>query len=377
MDKIKAEELFQKYTEGKCTEEEKLLFESLYNKVAQKQESLSSPEDFERIKKIIYTRLPQPEKQHSIKRWYTYAAVACLAIAVGAALFYRAETNRTNLDLSKNKVYDIPPGGNKAVLTLADGRKIVLNNIQNGELADEAGIKITKTGDGQLAYHISDAGDKQAAAVSFNVIETPNGGQYQVTLPDGTKVWLNAASSLKYPVRFSSNERLVELSGEGYFEVAKNTKKPFRVASGNQKVEVLGTHFNINSYSDEPAIRTTLTEGAVRVIQTATQESRLLKPGEQSVLESNRLSVRNADMLNTLAWKNGEFIFDDGDFRAVMRNIARWYDIEVVYDPSAPLDFELGGFISRSKNISAVLKLIELTGKVHFKIEGRRVFVTK
>ncbi|WP_431292934.1 FecR family protein [Pedobacter sp. P26] len=196
-------------------------------------------------------------------------------------------------------------------------------------------------------------------------------------LPDGTIVFLNAESSLKYPVSFvEKGKRQVFLTGEGYFEVAKDRSHPFIVKTTRQEVQVLGTHFNINSYDDEAATTTTLLEGSV-LVSNSNLVQKVLRPGEQSVLSSGRIQVAPADVEEAIDWKNGEFIFGGDNFRTVMRKIERWYNIEVIYEPSAPINLQLGGFSSRSRNISTVLKMIAKTGEVHFRIEGRKVFVSK
>ncbi|MDB5121829.1 MAG: Anti-sigma factor [Sphingobacteriales bacterium] len=299
------------------------------------------------------------------------AAAVVLLVSAFSLYFYK-----TNQDVSPT-ANDISPAKNVAQLTLANGRKILLSDAVKGKLDEEAGVRIEKTENGQLVYTVIGSNNSGENNEAFNTIETPRGGKYKVNLPDGTQVWLNAASSLKYPTRFTGNLRTVELDGEAYFEVAHDKAHPFKVITDKQIVEVLGTHFNLNSYADESSVKTTLLEGSVKVLELKTKQTQLLKPGEQAVLETGSLEVKQADLSLEMAWKNGEFIFSSNDFRAEMRKISRWYDVDIVYSPDAPDDFQLGGFVSRSKNISEVLDLIELTGKVHFKVEGRRVLVTK
>ncbi len=320
-----------------------------------------------------------------IRKW----AVAAIILIVSGLVFYTYKMRTA--DSLNALAHDIGPGRNVARLTLANGRKIILSDAQEGKLAEESGVRISKAGNGQIIYTIvNEHKGAKDHRPEMNTIETPKGGQYQVNLPDGSRVWLNAASSLRYPSRFSAEERKVELSGEAYFEIAKvfkgkdtgkadkeRERLPFVVKTASQLVEVLGTHFNINSYGDETAVKTTLLEGSVKVKPLTFNNAQFLKPGQQAVLEGGSLKIKEADLSAEMAWKNGEFVFASNDFHAEMRKVARWYNVDIVYDDSAPADFNLGGFISRSKNISAVLKLIELTGKVHFKIEGRRILVTK
>jgi len=275
-------------------------------------------------------------------------------------------------------VNDVNPGSTKAILTLADGRKIILDSVQRGALAEQAGINVSKAADGMLVYTLSDKSVTQNIDnLAYNILETPKGGEYQLNLPDGTKIWLNAGSTLKYPTSFEhAKERKVTLNGEAYFEVAHNKDLPFRVVTDKQLVEVLGTHFNINAYGSEPNTETTLLEGSVKVAQNESGKEMLLKPGQQSLVGKD-FTVAAVDTESVVDWKNGDFNFKDEDLKASMRKIARWYDVEIIYDDSAPDDLQLGGWVSRSKNISTVLKVIESTGKVHFKVQGRRVTVTK
>lgn len=308
----------------------------------------------------IHANIDPPKRIYPFYR--VAAAAAILLFLWGGLYLLRPATQQ----LAQN---DIAPGRNSATLTLANGQKILLNTAGQGLVAKEAGVAITKTADGQLAYQAGGNGNPG----QFNTLSTANGEAYQVRLPDGTRVWLNAASSLTYPLSFAS-VRQVKLTGEGYFEVAKDKLHPFTVKTAQQDVTVLGTHFNINAYPDEAAVRTTLFEGSVRV--DAGKETRTIKPGEQAVL-TNTLEVKQADTESALAWKNGDFIFKDEGLQAAMLRVARWYNVDVVYAPGAPKGLELGGWVSRSKNISAVLHMMEATGKVHFKIEGRRVMVEK
>lgn len=240
------------------------------------------------------------------------------------------------------------------MLTLANGKKLTLE---------------------QQVYTVPLGKTNGQDHAGYNLIETPRAGQYQINLPDGTKVWLNAASSLRYPSRFSGSKRIVALTGEGYFEVAKNKQHPFVVKTDRQEVQVLGTHFNINSYTDESSTNTTLVEGSVRVT-TLDGKNRLLKPGEQSQLKGDEIEVSDVDTENVLSWKNGDFVFKGDDFKSIMRKISRWYDVEVIYQGDFD-DLKFGGYISRTKNISSVLSIMESTGKVHFNIKDKRITVSR
>ncbi|WP_160292123.1 FecR family protein [Pedobacter lusitanus] len=378
----KFRELARRCHEGTASEAEQKAFDEIYTTLLNRHSSwdtelMGAEEEVKaEISGKLNRRIRQDKKKKNHSLFYRYIAAAIVIVALGTGIYFYQQL-KAPADQQRFFANDIKPGGNKAVLTLANGKKISLTDAENTELANESGIRMTKTGDGQLICEVS--GKRSAADPhTRNCIETPKGGQYQIQLPDGTKVWLNASSSLKYPDNFGmAKERRVELTGEAYFEVAHNQAVPFRVMLRNQLVEVLGTHFNINGYEDEAAIRTTLLEGSVKLSRTDSQISAILKPGQQARLQQGGFRLKEVDALEAVAWKNDEFLFNDEDFLTAMRKIARWYDVEVVYDSSAPIDFQLGGSVKRSKNISAVLTLIELTGKVHFKIEGRRVTVTK
>jgi ferric-dicitrate binding protein FerR (iron transport regulator) len=265
----------------------------------------------------------------------------------------------------------LAPNHNQALLTLADGRTVLLNQAQRGVLARQGASQVQKTADGQLRYA---AGAPLASQpLLYNTVATPRGGQYQLTLPDGSQVWLNAASSLRFPVAFGGAERRVELTGEAYFEVAKDARHPFKVAARGAEVTVLGTHFDVQSYADEPALATTLLEGAVQLRQ-GTQQT-LLRPGQQAQAQPDgNIRVREVDVQHAVAWKNGYFVFNDEPIEGIMRQVARWYDVDVQYR-GALTDKDFNGKISRYKDAAAVLRMLELTGAVHFTTQGRRITV--
>lgn len=376
MNKQQAKELVQRYNQGLATAEEKAMLENWY---MQKSDSLSLVDeeiDFNAIDTALrtatfnYAGLQEQQIAVETKRfklWPRIAAVASIILVVAAGLFYLNNTQTRSGGLNVSKENDIAAGSDKAILTLADGKQIVLTDAKNGELASEDDVLIEKTVDGQLQYKGRD-GNKSAAL--YNNISTPRGGQYTVMLSDGTKVILNAASSLKYPTVFKGKDRTVELTGEGYFEVAHNISKPFKVISQGQTVEVLGTHFNINSYTDEPNVKTTLLEGSVNV------NGIVIKPNQQAILAaSNQVVVRQVDAEDAVAWKDGLFKFDHTDIKTSMRQIARWYDVEVVYEDDIQ-DEQFYGKIERSYTLSEVLKVLELSN-VHFKMEGRKIIVTQ
>lgn len=261
------------------------------------------------------------------------------------------------------------PGHNQALLTLADGRTVLLDQAHLGLLAQQGGSQVQKTADGQLRY----AASTGAGALLYNTVATPRGGQYQLTLPDGSQVWLNAASSLRFPVAFTGAERRVELTGEAYFEVAKDAQHPFKVAARGAEVTVIGTHFDVQAYDDEPALATTLLEGAVRLGQ-GTQQA-LLRPGQQArCWATGTIQVRDVEVQHAVAWKNGYFVFNDEPIEAIMRQVARWYDVDVQYQGTLT-NRDFNGKISRYKDAADVLRVLELTGAVHFTTQGRRIVV--
>ncbi|MES2873567.1 MAG: FecR family protein [Bacteroidota bacterium] len=312
-------------------------------------------------------------------RWQQMGIAASVLLVSLIALFFYTSRVREGLSLSKAPVQKkeiITPGGDKAILTLSDGSTIILDHAKNGLLANQAGVSIQKTSDGKLLYTFSNAAGSSSqastASVIYNKIETPAGGKYQINLPDGSTVWLNASSSLRFPALFAGNTREVELTGEAYFDVAKNKNKPFKVSTKDQIVEVLGTQFNINSYSDEGEIKTTLIEGSVKIIYK--DKVVLLGPGQQFQPSNSVIKVVEADTEEVVAWKNGYFLFKDEDIRSIMRKVSRWYNVEVNYAGDIP-DVGFGGNISRSKDIEEVLNALQLTNAVHFKVEGRRITV--
>lgn len=313
-----------------------------------------------------------PKRNKIVQLWkYTAVAVALLLISSAAFLFFKQGAEVQKMQLAR-KVEHIVPGSNKAVLTLADGKSIVLSGIANGRLAQQNTFGIDKLKDGELAYTKTHETSRPGSVpAGYNTLTTPRGGKYTITLPDGTKVWLNAGTTLKFPAVFAGTERVVDLSGEAYFEVSKNKLKPFIVNMNHTQIRVLGTHFNVMAYADEPAIQTTLLEGSVRVSDG--KASRLITPGQQAVVNSG-IAVIDADINQVMAWKNGNFAFNYEQIHTVMNKISRWYDVDIEYRGKVTQE-EFVGVIPRSKNLSDVLHTLQLTGLVHFKIEERRIIV--
>lgn len=308
-----------------------------------------------------------------VKIQYAAAVIIICIFSVGAYLLIKPgnikEISKTASHINSNHKNEIPPGKNVAVLTLADGSSIILDSSHNGTLTTQGNSRILKL-NGMISYNNL---NKKDAPVLYNTISTPRGGTYLLVLTDGTKVWLNAASSLRYPANFVGKQRKVELLGEAYFEVAKNAAMPFKVEVNGMEVEVLGTHFNINSYEDEPVIATTLLEGSVKINKN--NSTSLLKPGQQAEVKKNGdvHIINKADVEEAIAWKEGKFQFDRADIHMVMRQIARWYNVDVDYKGTISSHF--GGTISRNVNLSQVLNMLHLTGEVKFEVKDQKVLV--
>jgi len=338
-----------------------------------KAESADANEVWERIQNSLATKKPSKILEMP-QRWWAAAAVLLL-LASGSYFFLHHAHSKTELaSIKKNTlINDIAPGGNKAILTLSNGKKIILDSLHNGVVTQQGNSKIVKLNNGKLEYQSEKS--KMESAVQYNTVVTPRGGQYQLVLADGSKVWLNAASSIHFPTAFTGNERNVEITGEAYFEVAHNATMPFHVKVNNMDVEVLGTHFNINAYDDEGVMKTTLLEGSVKVSEG--NESIFITPGEQAEVgnSSDNIEVKkDVDLDEVVAWKNGKFIFNNSDLKSIMRQLERWYNIDVVYKSKIP-DEEFIGIISRNVNISEILKMLETTGAVQFEIDGRKIIV--
>lgn len=316
------------------------------------------------------------------RRWQNVPAAAVLLILFAAGIYLLMNQNSSNQNFVQTSVAppvpvkDIAPGGNKALLTLADGSMVVLDSAANGTITTQGNISVQKLANGAIEYQLDGKTITENDAAFYNTISTPRGGQYQVTLSDGTKVWLNAASSIRFPVFFIGSERRVQITGEAYFEVAKENYKPFKVSAAGSEVEVFGTHFNINAYDDEPGIKTTLIEGKVKVSDTKTNKNAFLDPGQQSALDKNgKLTViNNADTEEALAWKNGRFQFNSADVKTILRQISRWYDVDVEYRGNVNLHFT--GQLTRNDYVSKVFEKLALTGEVNFKIEGKKIIVS-
>jgi len=372
--------LFKKYMAGNATPQEVeqiMSYQDDFDYAHPVSASNNVDEDL-RGKRILNQISASIVNQKSSAKFNTaWIAAAVLILATAASLLFvqiKKPVNKgTTYTKNISKSHDVKPGANKALLTLANGKQIALNDVGVGTILKEGNITVSKQINGLLEYKVA-ASTNVSSEVVYNTISTPIGGQYSVVLPDGSKVWLNAASSLKFPTAFNGTERKVELTGEGYFEITKNKHKPFKVKFNQEEVEVLGTHFNIMAYPDETVTRTTLLEGSVRISKNNIK--RILIPGQQAIggLQSNGFNITEVNTDEAIAWKNGLFLFHNENIRSIMKKIARWYDVDVYYQ-GAFSNQEYGGRVSKSKNLSEILKNLELTGTIHFKIDGRRVTV--
>lgn len=378
-------QLFDKYLKGKISQDEiiqlqKYIADPRYTSVlddilkeayADRELSVSGDYDADAVfEEFIRKTAGRPgasgaQVRPLLKRLTAYAAAVVL-IFFGAAVAYRYAGHDPvpQAVLPTKTPTVIPPGQDQAVLTLANGQQIVLDSTARGTLSNQAGTLVTgakgrliyQPGGGQSAGNNGSADDTQ---VAYNTITTARGGQYQLVLADGTRVWLNAASSLRFPTSFRGGQRQVTLTGEGYFQVARDASHPFIVSFDSTQVKVLGTAFNIMAYKDEAAARTTLVEGSIRVSRGASQAT--LEPGKTAVFKGDELRVEQADVDQVVAWKYGKLSFNHLDLKAIMRQVSRWYNVDVTYEGTVP-DERFGGVISRNVNLSTVLEFLESNG---------------
>lgn len=399
MNQKEFEELLIKYREGNCSETEKLHIERWYWEYNEYETGLTEA-SIAAARLEVLERLPKAVPERKLKYPFRIPLIAACTLLVFGISFYLLKRNKP---LTETVIaQDVKPGGYKAILILANGTNIDLNEVKEGEIAKDKGINIIKLPEGQLQFkadHTLSAEQKPdtlSGLVSaprlvkqgsgLNVVLTPKGGQYHIALPDGTNVWINAGSTLRFPSSFEDMpERRVHLTGEAYFEVAqvktvfgmqkRARKVPFIVQTGKQEITVLGTHFNVNSYDDEPNVKTTLLEGMVKV--SSNSEDEVIKPGQQAINDGSAIIVKRADTEMAVAWKNGEFMFARENLKSIMRKVKRWYNVEVAYTNPEIGNKPFSGTISKFKNVSEVLNLLEVTGEVKFKIEGRKITVLR
>ncbi|HWZ36464.1 MAG TPA: FecR family protein [Mucilaginibacter sp.] len=378
-DSLKKEllDIVKRYLNGEASEDEVNILEKYYHHFSDEPDVLEqfTANELNELDRYLKSRielhiakLEKPVIPIYRNRYLQIAAAMLLSLM--PFLWYAHIKQNQPVITNQNTKHDFAPGINKAILTLANGSTIVLNNVKNGTVSRQSNINVIKMGN-QLSYRST---DEKNGVVAYNTVTIPRGGKYQqIILADGTRVWLNTASSLRFPTFFGGKERDVELTGEAYFEVAKNKKKPFNVITANQHIKVLGTHFNVNAYADESVTKTTLLEGSVKLYSG--DKSIRIAPGQQSVLEVQKgFKINNGlDLDEVMAWKNDMFQFDEADIQTIMRQVGRWYDVDVVFNgPISTRTYH--GRISRNSNSSEVLKILELSG-VNFTIEGRKIVV--
>jgi ferric-dicitrate binding protein FerR (iron transport regulator) len=384
------EKLLQRYLDGQCSPEEVAeLYAWLRTSEAHRPLLAAMQQEFEQVMQQprqvpaalsdrVEARLLQDINRKKIRplfNRYRVAAAAVILLAMAGGLWWLASGSRTTQRISPagqmatvTKADDVAPGTSKAMLTLADGSTVTLDSAGNQVI--QQGKTLVQQNSGQLQYAARGKGEP----IGFNTLTVPRGGQFNIVLPDGSHVWLNAASSLRFPTAFAGKQRVVELQGQGYFEVAKDVARPFIVKVNTTEVQVLGTRFDVMAYADEKSLNTTLLEGAVRMKQGTFQQQ--LSPGQQAVLDyaSGRMSVRPVDVDEVVAWKTGFFEFDNAAITVIMRQLSRWYDIEVSYKEHNSSRL-FGGRISRNLPLSEILHMLEANG-AKFSLEGRRLMVT-
>ncbi|MGH2645376.1 MAG: FecR family protein, partial [Chitinophagaceae bacterium] len=399
MENTRAVYLFRRYFDRTATEEEiselmkwidkdeneeriKTWMDKVWYEFQESEKIFTNEESEQILRSVLEEHLKTADKQKSIRAkrmrivWIRAAAAAILIMLMTGGYFWYNGTKpvvKTTANVLQMK-NDVAPGGNKATLTLANGKTIILDSVRSGQLANLGNSKVMKMSNGRLAYEVQSSKRGEEKSLTYNILTTPRGGQYELLLPDGSKVWLNAASSIHFPTAFTGNERKVEITGEAYFEIAQNATKPFIVVANGMNVTVLGTHFNVNAYRDDADMKVTLVEGRVRVA-SGNMAGTILKPMEQAEVNKEGLIklVENADVNEALAWKEGIFQFDGDNMTTIMKKISRWYNVEVTYKNRIPSG-HFTGIISRNTNLSEVLKMFELSG-VQFRIEGKDLTV--
>lgn len=369
MKKQTGKQLLAKFKDNTINAEELALLEVWYNQYAETRAPFDNAEAYLKNMVEMDQAFPFEYKRSKgiYKLWPRFAAAVSIVIVIAAGIWFYTSRQKT---VNQN---DIAPGSYKAILMLNNGKQILLSNAKTGVVVDAS----------KIAYNDGSVVNKRSLPYEGPVVvSTPRGGTYQVILSDGTHVWLNAVSRIEFPAMFSGKRRQVTITGEAYLEVAKDKSHPFIVKTRGQEIEVLGTHFNINSYADDINIKTTLLEGSVRVSPSpaagrSLEETVVLKPNQQSTLTGNAIQVRTVEPEGVVAWKNGLFMFEKENLSSIMRKISRWYNVNVEYEEESLKHKNFGGTVSRFDRVSKVLRMLELTGEVRFKIEDQKIIVTK
>ena len=361
-------ERLARYEKGDATVEDIAFFESFYIQFNNQSFAVNDEEKLADVE-LAWQHIEKSIGMSKRQIWWPWLSAAALLLLISGVCLYIISSHRQRA-LPAQYANDVPPGAHRAILKLSNGRTIALDDQHKGFIAKDASATIRKNAAGEISYESPAA----AQQIALNTMTTPMGGTYQLKLADGTTATLDAGSSITYPVTFTGKERKVEITGQVYFEVAHDARKPFLVTFKGNVVKVLGTHFNINSYTDEPELKTTLLQGSI--LLTTGKSQTLLKPGEQGVLNQGNGSVKVSavNIRNEVSWTEDYFIFDKENIKEIMRQLSRWYGIEVVYTGPVTGE-EFSGAISRNKNISQVLHMLEYSQAVHFKISGRRVIV--
>ena len=378
MDAIAAKALLQRYLDGDASQEELIIIEQWYQQLDNAGEWNWADGEKEELEAVLEGRLLEQiaERPRTRVVWLTKRSLGAAAVLIlllaGAWLLFIRKSSQPIASLQQRYRNEVRPGRNAAVLTLAGGKTVVLDASAPKTIGRQ-GNAVILNDSGQLVYQAETGNPLE---IFYNTLTTQKGNQYHLTLPDGTKVWLNAVSSITYPTAFAGKERRVTISGEAYFEVMKNQQQPFIVQEGDMSIRVLGTSFDVNGYGDEAALKATLVDGKVRVEKGSV--GNILEPGQQAIISNGNglLSIdHNPDIESVLAWKNGSFAFKDASIGVIMQQVQRWYDVDVIYEANITKHFVAD--IPRNVPLSQLLQLLEATDQVHFRIEGKKVFVSK
>ncbi|MBB6502213.1 FecR family protein [Pedobacter cryoconitis] len=375
MDTEEFSKLIARYNNNTASAEERMQVERWYEQLEGKAILSEDAELKGQIYGAVRKHIEEPapvlhKKERKIYTWIAWAAVWCVLFNIGL-LYFQAKRFQVSSDTFSVQKKGITPGTDKAILTLANGTKINLSDVGAGQLAEQAGVTVSKTKNGELIYKV--IGDNQATT-KYNTISTPRGGQYQLLLADGTRIWLNANSSLTFPTSFPADKRKVKFKGEAYFEVAKDKSRRFIVESNETEVQVLGTHFNIMAYDDEAAQITTLLEGSIELRKG--NEKSLLKPGQQArtMGATNQINVKDIENPEqVIAWKNGYLQFEKSDLQSLMRQVSRWYDADVVYQGKIPKK-EYSGKIPRSVGVKTLIEMLSYSG-IHCQVKDNKIII--
>ena len=362
----KAKELLRKYREGFCTPDEKAWVENWYAQLNDTPTDLSDTDLSDDLSSLKAKLEHIPQRTPLKRTLLSVAAAAIVLLSAGLIIYRYQQQTQPDNNLTSQYGGDVLPGGNRATLSFSNGKSITLNENKDGIIAATE----------QYVYSDGETVSTTLPDTEYATLSTPRGGQYQITLPDGTKVWLNAASSLRYPVVFNADERKVELTGEGYFEVVHDEQHPFIVESKGQSVQVLGTSFNVTAYADENVVTTTLVNGSVKLSHSRSSREQLLQPGEQAVLRGKTYQVQSVEVGDFTSWKNGLIVLNDADLPTIIRQIERWYDVEFIM-PDATAAYKVFGELNRDVNLSQILNALHEYYGLNFKIEGRRIIVSK